>query len=127
MNKNSCYEAFRLPRVRRLFNFPIRFSMARSFRTITATEDDALTKNEPIRRHVLVTGAAGHIGSYFTQNASEHFDLRLMVQQGKDTSHITKCGEMVTGDLLDLEHLNAVCEGIDTVVHTTGEPSPDAT
>lgn len=52
--------------------------MAQSF---TATETGALAKiTDGIKRHVLVTGAAGRIGSYFVKHAAEKYALRLMVR-----------------------------------------------
>ena len=98
--------------------------MALSF---TTTQGGALANIKTVRRRVLVTGAAGHIGSYFAQNARDKYDLRLMVLEGEDASHIEGCGEIVTGNLLDLEGLKALCEGIDTVVHMAGDPAPNAT
>lgn len=50
-----------------------------------------------------------------------------MVLPGEETSHIDGSGEIVTGDLLDLERLKTLCEGIDTVVHMAGDPAPNAT
>ncbi len=98
--------------------------MAHSF---TAIQDGALTEANAIRRRVLVTGAAGRIGSYFAQHAHDKYDLRLMVLNGEDTSHIQGFGEIVTGDLLDLEGLKKLCDGIDTIVHMAGDPAPNAT
>ena len=98
--------------------------MAHSF---TATQSGALAEANSVRRHVLVTGAAGRIGSYFAEHSHDKYDLRLMVLEGEDTSHIQDFGEVVTGNLLDLEGLNRLCEGIDTVVHMAGDPDPSAT
>ncbi|HEU4324681.1 MAG TPA: NAD(P)-dependent oxidoreductase [Roseiflexaceae bacterium] len=80
----------------------------------------------PRRRAVLVTGAAGTIGSYFAQHAHERYDLRLMVHDDSDADGLRACGEVVTGDLSDLEGLKRLCEGIDTVVHLAANPSPGA-
>ncbi len=99
--------------------------MAVSF---TATEPGALAKiDEGSRRHVLVTGAAGNIGSYFAEHAHEKYTLRLMVQEGDDASAIQDYGEVVTGDIRDLERMKEVCAGIDTVVHLAADPDPSAT
>ena len=98
--------------------------MAHSF---TATGIGALAQENATRRRVLVTGAAGRIGSYFAEHSQEKYDLRLMVQTHADIAKIERYGEVVVGDLLDIERLKTVCEGVDTVVHMAGEPDPSAT
>ncbi len=99
--------------------------MAQSF---TATETGALAElDESARRGVLVTGAAGRIGSYFAEHSQGKYDFRLMVQQQSDGDEIKQWGEVVVADLSDLERLKELCQGIDTVVHMAGDPSPSAT
>lgn len=97
--------------------------MAHSY---TATGVGALTQENPTRRRVLVTGAAGRIGSYFAEHSHHKYDLRLMVQESDDSSHIQQYGEVIVSNLLDLEGLKAACEGIDTVIHMAGDPDPSA-
>lgn len=80
------------------------------------------------RRRVLVTGAAGNIGSYFAEHSHDSYDLRLMVRDmDEDAEAIKGFGELVQGDLGDLERLKQLCRGIDTVVHLAANPSPSAT
>ena len=99
--------------------------MAHSF---SATETGALAPSNPIRRRVLVTGAAGRIGSFFACNSGEKYDLRLMVQEIDDDSRaIEHLGEIVVADLADLEKLKQICAGVDTVLHLAGDPSPAQT
>ncbi|HEX8235428.1 MAG TPA: NAD(P)-dependent oxidoreductase [Abditibacteriaceae bacterium] len=102
--------------------------MAQSF---TATGTGALAElNDAVRRRVLVTGAAGRIGSYFAENSQGKYDLRLMIQGSEDAENIEKIkplGEVVTASLDELERLKEICAGIDTVVHMAGDPSPSAT
>ena len=82
---------------------------------------------EPLRRRVLVTGAAGRIGSYFAEHAREKYQLRLTdLAFGEDEEKTRACGEVVTGELCDLDFLKRACEGIDTVVHLAGNPNPIA-
>lgn len=80
------------------------------------------------KREVLVTGAAGRIGSEFARYAADRYALRLMVRDGDSEARreLEKYGEVVTGELHDLEGLKRLCTGIDTVVHLAGEPSPEA-
>jgi nucleoside-diphosphate-sugar epimerase len=102
--------------------------MAQSF---TATGTGALAElNEGVRRRVLVTGAAGRIGSYFAENSQDKYELRLMIQGSEDAENIEKIkplGEVVTASLDELERLKEICAGMDTVVHMAGDPSPAAT
>jgi UDP-glucose 4-epimerase len=80
------------------------------------------------RRRVLVTGAAGNIGSYFANHSHKKYQLRLMVhhQHKGSTKHLEKYGEVIRADLADLESIKQACQGIDTVVHMAGDPSPSA-
>jgi nucleoside-diphosphate-sugar epimerase len=102
--------------------------MAQSF---SATGTGALADlNDGVRRRVLVTGAAGRIGSYFAENSQGKYELRLMIQGTEDAENIEKIkplGEVVTASLSELERLKELCAGIDTIVHMAGDPSPSAT
>ncbi len=99
--------------------------MAQSY---TATGPGALAQfRDMARRPVLVTGAAGNIGSYFAQHSHQKYALRLMVQSSDQTDHIQGLGELVVGDLGDLDRLKEICQGIDTVVHMAANPDPSAT
>lgn len=80
------------------------------------------------KRKVLVTGAAGRIGSYFaTHHNREKYDLRLMVRES-DTGveAIRSLGEVVLGDLGDLDSLKRNLIGIHTVVHLAANASASA-
>jgi uronate dehydrogenase len=78
------------------------------------------------RRRVLVTGAAGRIGRGFARATAGVFDLRLTDLPGADTSELNGCGEIRPGRLDRPGDLPALVEGIDTVVHLAGQPSPEA-
>jgi hypothetical protein len=98
--------------------------MALSF---TAKDQQALSQPDTDRvRKVLVTGAAGNIGSYFAENSHAKYPLRLMVRERDDVESIRKFGEVVVCELSDREGLRAACEGIDTVVHMAADPNPEA-
>jgi hypothetical protein len=75
---------------------------------------------------VLVTGASGNIGSYFTRQSHEKYDLRLLVRHADKAVKVQAFGEVVTGDLLNLDALKKHCRGVDTVVHLAANASPNA-
>ncbi len=99
--------------------------MAHSFVTedpVFATAPSGMPK-----RRVLVTGAAGRIGSYFAEHSHEKYDLRLTdVSFGERRDALAAHGELLEGELHDLAFLKRACEGIDTVVHLAGNPNPAA-
>lgn len=76
------------------------------------------------RTHVLVTGAAGRIGTAFRLHVGGRYRLRLVVR----TTSIDDPGphEVVSAELSDLDACRALCRGVDTVVHLAGDPSPTA-
>lgn len=79
-------------------------------------------------KQILVTGAAGRIGSYFAKNHGRtEYRLRLMIRGDEEgIAALEGLGEIVTCDLADQEGLRRVTEGIDTVVHLAGDASPTA-
>jgi nucleoside-diphosphate-sugar epimerase len=102
--------------------------MALSFTLVPAQENRKKARHdESGKRRVLVTGAAGRIGSYFAEHTFRHYNLRLMIAEGEDAEAIERFGEVVTADLLDLERMKVIFQGIDTVVHLAADPSPSAT
>ena len=87
-----------------------------------------LTDLEPQRRRVLITGAAGRIGSFFASKMHQKYDLRLMVREDdEDVDKIEGFGEVVVCDLAEIKRLETLCEGIDTVLHLAGNPAPSQT
>ena len=78
-----------------------------------------------LRRRVLVTGAAGRIGSSFAEHSHDRYDLRLTDRSFAERGMgLGSCGELLEGELHDLAFLKRACEGIDTVVHLAGSPEP---
>ena len=105
--------------------------MAHSF---TAKTDGSLAcAPAHVRRKILVTGAAGNIGSYFAENSHQRYDLRLMIRpsdqekKSDGVEKIRRLGELVVGELSELEKLKEFCRGVDTVLHLAANPSPNAT
>lgn len=81
----------------------------------------------PNQRRVLVTGAAGNIGSYFAEHSSDRYQLRLMVREMDEAARkIERFGEIVVGDLTDLDRLKTFCAGVDTVLHLAASAGPSS-
>jgi nucleoside-diphosphate-sugar epimerase len=76
------------------------------------------------QRKVLITGAAGRIGTAFRQRYGDQYSLRLV-----DARPVADPGshEAITADLVQLEAAQAACAGMDTVIHLAADPSPRAT
>jgi len=86
------------------------------------------TPPEKQKRRVLVTGAAGRIGSYFVAHSHTEYALRLLVhREDGDSVAIARFGEVIVADLLDFDAVKNACAGMDTVVHLGGNASPSAT
>jgi len=79
--------------------------------------------NESSSRTVLLTGAAGRVGSAFRSMAPARLRLRLADQ---DTSSFAPDDDAVAMDVADLEACRKACRGIDTVVHLAADPGPMA-
>ena len=76
---------------------------------------------------VLLTGAAGRIGSAFFAEVGERYRFRLADQKTDTLQPATEQGhEVVALDVADLAACQAACQGIDTVVHLAADPSPEA-
>ena len=76
------------------------------------------------KRRVLITGAAGRIGTAFRQAWGDRYDFRLVDRKPVDdpAGH-----EAYAADLVELDAARRACEGIDTVLHLAADPSPRAT
>src|SRR5687768_7172507 len=100
--------------------------MSQSFVAKGPLLDGVLSKS----RKVLVTGAAGNIGAYFAEHAPNRYELRLMVREDEDAAKVKALksrGEVVAGDLSNLDQLKELCHGVDTVLHLAASASPDST
>ena len=114
-----------------------RVDTENAFRSLTRTwlhsfdlEDPAPAAADPSaepRRRVLVTGAAGRIGSYFAEHSHHKYDLRLTdIAFGDRREALGRYGELLEGELHDLDFLKRACSGMDTLVHMAGNPDPTA-
>ncbi len=79
------------------------------------------------KRCVLVTGGAGNIGSYFAEHTHNKYDLVLFDRSADDLKLVEQWGRTVVGELSDLQALKDACQGVDTLVHLAGNPSPEQT
>lgn len=75
------------------------------------------------RRRVLITGAAGRIGSDFRQLYGDRYAFRLL-----DRRETRRPGahETCLGDLADLDVARQACAGMDTVLHLAADPNARA-
>jgi nucleoside-diphosphate-sugar epimerase len=79
------------------------------------------------RRSVLLTGAAGRIGTAFRQAHGERFRFRLADLRTDGLETTPGDGhEIVPLDVADADACARSCAGIDTVVHLAADPSPEA-
>ncbi len=75
-------------------------------------------------RKVLITGAAGRIGSYVAAHSQGRYDLTLLDLAGVDMDDVESLGEVVRCELGDLDGLKAAFAGQDTILHLAANPSP---
>ena len=83
--------------------------------------------SESDRRFVLLTGAAGRIGTAFREAYGEQYRFRLAdlhIDTLADTPGANH--EVVRLDIADADACREACAGIDTVIHLAADPSPEA-
>ncbi len=81
----------------------------------------------PHRPFVLLTGAAGRIGSAFRQEHGDRYRFRLADLRRDGLEDTPGAGhEIVRLDVADAAACAAACAGIDTVVHLAADPEPEA-
>jgi nucleoside-diphosphate-sugar epimerase len=83
--------------------------------------------SESERRFVLLTGAAGRIGTAFREAHGERYRFRLA---DLDVDRLAETPgpdhEVVRLDIAEADACRKACAGIDTVVHLAADPSPEA-
>lgn len=80
-----------------------------------------MSNSATTRRKVLLTGAAGRIGTAFRQQAGGRYAMRLADRQIGDLAE--HGDEALAFDIVDLDACQRACAGIDTVVHLAADPS----
>src|SRR6266704_4894683 len=75
---------------------------------------------------VLVTGAAGLLGSHVAELVLERGDaVRLLVRPGEDVSNLARAGaEICRGDLTDRLSLESAVNGVNLVLHCAARMGP---
>lgn len=74
-------------------------------------------------RKLLLTGAAGTLGSFFRKTYPERYDFRLTdIKRPDDVDDDT----FTQADLSDFDAIRPLFDGIDTVVHLGADPSMEA-
>lgn len=92
---------------------------------------DAVAMKTPLpftegRLKVVVTGAAGRIGSGFAEFAADRFELLLLDRPGTDLSGLAAYGRTAHCDLADLPRLTELCRGADCVLHLAADSNTAA-
>ena len=86
-----------------------------------------MTTTPDTRRFVLLTGAAGRIGSVFFAHAGDRYRFRLADRETAGLAAAEDQGhEPLALDVADPDACREACRGIDTVVHLAADPSPEA-
>jgi NAD+ dependent glucose-6-phosphate dehydrogenase len=79
------------------------------------------------KRSLLITGAAGRIGTFLTQQLlpelNDDYTLVLADVRRPEETHGFPFTE---ADIADLDAMRRLCQGIDTVIHLAADPSPYA-
>jgi UDP-glucose 4-epimerase len=80
------------------------------------------SEQEMMMRTVLITGAAGRIGTFLAGQLAGRYALRLSDR----VAAATDVAPFVPADLAVYDQVRAACDGIDTVVHLGADPRVDA-
>jgi NAD+ dependent glucose-6-phosphate dehydrogenase len=73
------------------------------------------------RKRVLITGAAGRIGTDLTGFLEDRYDLRIHFN--RTVPEQTSVDDFVVADIAEYDQIAPAMQGIDTVVHLAGEPA----
>jgi nucleoside-diphosphate-sugar epimerase len=88
---------------------------------------DGTRMSETERRFVLLTGAAGRIGTAFREAHGEQYRFRLADVHTDALADTPGADHQIVHlDIADADACREACEGIDTVIHLAADPSPEA-
>ena len=76
------------------------------------------------KKRVLITGAAGRIGSSLAEQLKDRYDLRL--QYNRSIPDKPPVEDYIVADIAKYEQIAPAMEGIEAVVHMAGEPNTRA-
>jgi NAD+ dependent glucose-6-phosphate dehydrogenase len=82
-----------------------------------------MTANQA-RKRVLITGAAGRIGTSLAEQLRDRYDLRL--QYHRTVPDQPPVADHLVANIADYNAIAPALEGMDAVIHMAGEPSPSA-
>jgi NAD+ dependent glucose-6-phosphate dehydrogenase len=76
------------------------------------------------KKKVLITGAAGRIGSSLAERLKDAYDLRLHYHRNRPEN--PPSGDVITADISKYEEIAPAMAGVDAVVHMAGDPRTTA-
>lgn len=77
------------------------------------------------KKLVLITGAAGGVGSFLRPYLRRDYRLRLHYRQNP-LKELAEGEEAIQADIEDFPAVERIVRGVDAIVHLAGEPSPGA-
>src|SRR3954452_6235678 len=104
---------------RRMAEFHSESSFARG------VDNHSMADGASTQTRVLISGAAGRIGTAFVAEYGHRYRFRLADKPGA-VMDAPGPHEVIAFDIADLRAFRAACDGIDLVVHLAADPSPEA-